>query len=141
MSDEFPWSEDHDPDRDPALSRMLRAGGGEAPLGAVDWERLHAKVMGLAAGQLGARRAGSASWYEIQTRWVPLAAAAVLAAVALVGAMLATAPSPLDPELAGTQPPEAVAVARMVAAYPDDAVLASLVGSATGDETTEWSGE
>jgi hypothetical protein len=139
MSDDFPWSQDHDPGPDPILSRMLRAAGGEAPLDAVDWEGLHARVTQAAAHQLRSKAGrDSAEWYDFAARWIPPAAAAVLGAILLGGALVATTPGPLDPDQAESQSPEAVAVARVVAAYPDDAVLASLIGSET-DEGSEWS--
>jgi hypothetical protein len=141
MIDDVRWSQDHDPDPDPALTRMLRAAGGEAPVDAVDWERLHGRVMERAAGPIRRRSPQPGEWYEIAARWIPVAAAAVLVAVLLSGVMVATTPGALDPAETENQSPEAMAVARVVAAYPDDAVLASLMGTTTADELAEWSPE
>ena len=139
MNDDFSRSQDHDPSPDPTLSRMLRAGGGEAPLDAVDWDRLHARVMRAAAEHMRLKeRPEPSEWYEVAARWFPLAAAAVLGAVLLTGALVATTPGSLDPEQDQNPSPAAVAVARVVAAYPNDAVLASLIGGETGDEVSEW---
>jgi hypothetical protein len=138
MSDDVPWSRDHDPSPDPILARMLRAAEGEAPMDPVDWERLHARVMERAAGHMRSTWRPE-SWYEVAARWTPLAAAAVLGAVLLGGALVASTSGSLDQ--AESQAPEAIAVARVVAAYPNDAVLASLIDSETGDEVSEWSAE
>ncbi len=142
MSDDTRWSLDRDPEPDPTLTRMLRAGGGEAPLDTVNWERLQGRVMERAAQKIRSRRPPEAGeWYEVAARWIPAAAAAVFAAVLLSGALVATTPAAIDPGQSESESPEEIAVARLVAAYPDDAVLASLIGNASADDLTTWSGE
>lgn len=142
MIDDFGWSKDRDPEPDPSLARMLRAAGSEAPHDAVDWERLHDNVMGRVTERIRSRRRPEArEWYELAARWMPAAIAAVLGAVLLSGALVATTPAALDPAETESQSAEAIAVARLVAAYPDEAVLASLMGDASADELTTWSVE
>lgn len=138
MSDDFGWSRDSDPPPDPALTRLLQAASDDV-VAEVDWERLHATVMGRAAAQLRSGR--QEEWYEVAARWIPMAAAAILTAVLLSGAIIATTPGSIDLAEAESDTPEAVAVARVVASYPDDAVLASLMGNATEDQANDWSGE
>ena len=138
MRDDLGWSRDSDPPADPALTRMLQAATGDAATG-VDWERLHARVMERAEAQLRSRR--QEEWYDVVARWIPMAAAAILAAVLLGGALIATTPGVIDPTAVESETPEAIAVARVVASYPEDAVLASLMDDATEDQVSNGSGE
>ena len=138
MSDDFGWSRDSDPPADPALTRLLQAATGDvAP--DVNWERLHARVMEGAVAQLRSRREDE--WYDIVARWSPMAAAAILAAVLLGGAVIAATSGSIDPAAVESEAPEAIAVARVVASYPEDAVLASLMDDATDDQVGNGSGE
>ena len=74
------------------------------------------------------------------SQWRRVAAAASVAAMLAAGALLWQAGGGRA-ELAlsaRTTAPESVALARVVAAYPDEAVLASLIETARTDEFTTW---
>ena len=123
MNDPSRWSLDQDPPRDEALARLLRAADEPAPGADVDWERLHARhPPGPGAGRRG--RVGASGMVGCRgavARGSPLAAsaAAILAAAALLWRTDST-----GSELSLTDAaPESAALARVVAAYPDEAVF------------------
>ena len=120
----------HEPPRDPELARALRGLEGEPPLDAVDWERLHARILAQARPALARLRARPL-WWDHAARWgriaIPLAAAAGLAiAVSL----------PRGTEFAATESeagsPTALAVAYLSGAPPRETADA-IVGATDGD--------
>jgi hypothetical protein len=140
MNDPARWSHDQDPPRDDALARQLRAADGAAPGEDVDWERLRAAIM------QGAVRAGSPAarlppgeWWDVVVRWRQVAAAASVAAMLAAGALIWRSGGGTEEFAVGDDTaPESVALARVVAAYPDDAVLVSFLETARNDEFTSW---
>ena len=129
MNDPSRWSLDQDPPRDESLGRLLRAAEGTPPGADVDWERLHAAVMRAAARQ----------WWDVVVQWGRFATAASVAAMLVIGALLwRSGPDPAELTLAADVAPESVALARVVAAYPNDAVLTTLLQTARYDEFTSW---
>lgn len=133
MNDLSRWSPDQDPPRDEALHRLLLAADGPGPGADVDWARLQARVM---------RGAGRA-WWDIVVQWRRVAVAASVAAMLAAGALLWGADTG-EEEFAELAPiedvaPESVALARVVADYPDETVLASLLQTARDEELTAWS--
>jgi hypothetical protein len=138
MNEPSQWSLDQDPPRDAALARLLRAADG-SPGDAVDWERLQQTVMRRAAGSVGTPPAGSPrEWWDVLVQWRRVAAAASVAAILAAGTLEWRGESSL-PELAvADAAPESVALARVVADYPDDDVLTSLLQTARNDELTSW---
>ena len=139
MNDPSRWSLDHDPARDEPLARLLRAADRPAPGADVDWEGLHAAVMRGLVPAVEADADGDREWWDVVVQWRRVAAAASVAAMLAAGAMLWQAGTGSE-ELALTEddPPESVAMARVVAAYPDDVVLSSLLQTARTDELTAW---
>jgi hypothetical protein len=138
MKERSQWSLDQDPPRDAALAHLLRAADG-SPGDAVDWERLHATVMRRATGA-GATPSGPASreWWDVLVQWRRVAAAASVAAILGAGTLEWRGESgPEELEVADAAP-ESVALARVVADYPDDDVLTSLLQTARNDELTSW---
>ena len=139
MNDPSRWSLDRDPPRDEALARLLRAADGAGPGADVDWRRLHAAVtrdLGLGSGP---RREGGREWWDVVVQWRRVAAAASVAAMLAAGALLWQAGGgQAELTLSEDDPPESVALARVVAAYPDEAVLTSLIETARTDELTTW---
>ena len=138
MTADARWSPDGDPPHDPAIARLLRDAGSLSPLSEAEADRLEASVM--AAVRREAARGGlwAPAWWEVTARWLPVAAAAGLAAVLLSGAVfLAAALSGgvADDEAA----PETAAVAQVLDRYPGDAVLASLLAGGRPDELSTWS--
>jgi hypothetical protein len=122
-----------DPRRDPDIARMLRAAGDAPILPAEEGERLVAAVMAAVRAEV-ARGAPPVSWWEVAARWLPAAAAAGVAAVLLSGAViLAAGRSGAD------SAPETAAVAQVLASYPDDSVLATLLAGAAPDDLAPWS--
>ncbi len=131
------WSLDRDPPRDDTLARLLRAAD-RADAG-TDWERLHAAIMRGVVSAAASSGRRTREWWDVLVQWGRVAVAASLAAMLAAGALLWRADG--DPsELALTEDaaPESVAIARVVAAYPDDAVLTSLLQTARDDEFTSW---
>ena len=123
-----------DPGRDPAIARILRAAGDTPSLSAGESERLQAAVMAAVRAEV-ARGIPPASWWDVAARWLPAAAAAGLAAALLSGAViLAAARSGMDVEAA----PETAAVAQVLASYPDDSVLATLLAGGRTDDPAAW---
>jgi hypothetical protein len=138
MNEPSRWSLDQDPPRDAALGRLLHASDGLAPA-EVDWEGLHAAVMRAArATSSGAPGAPQRQWWDVLVQWRRLAAAASVAAILGAGALVWRGESG-TPELdLGGAAPESVALARVVAAYPDDDVLTSLLQTARYDDLASW---
>jgi len=140
MNDPSRWSLDRDPPRDEPLGRLLRAADGRGPGADVNWERLHAAlVRGLAPASASAPDTGRESW-DVLVEWRRVAAAASVAAMLAAGVLLSRNDGGISGELTLTEndPPETVALARVVAAYPDDAVLTSLLETGRTDELTAW---
>jgi len=129
------WSFNDDPPRDEALARLLRAGTPPVPEDEVAWDELHGAILRAARAAPGARQ-----WWDVVLEWRRVAIAASVAAMLAAGALLWQAGGSTDEEvaLAADAAPESVALARVVAAYPDDAVLTSLLQTAREDELTDW---
>lgn len=139
MNEPTPWSLDQDPPRDDVLARRLRAAEGAAPGHDVDWEGLRAAIM-TAAGPAGSPgRRHPAEWLAVVVRWRRVAAAASVAAMLAVGALVWQSGWAAEELAIGEDTaPESVALARVVADYPDDAVLVSFLETARNDEFTSW---
>jgi hypothetical protein len=138
MNDPSRWSLDQDPPLDEPLGRLLRAADGSTPGADMDWERFRAAVMRRA---VAARPAwgGGREWWEVVVQWRRVAAAASIAATLAAGALVWHAGiGTTEVTLSDDDPPESVALARVVAAYPDDAVFTSLLQTARADELTSW---
>ncbi|HEX7120659.1 MAG TPA: hypothetical protein VF212_17835 [Longimicrobiales bacterium] len=75
------------PLRGDALRRALREAAPRPPLEAVDWDRLHARVM-AGARQLGPRAGARRRWWDVAAAWasrgVPITATAAAAAAAVL---------------------------------------------------------
>jgi hypothetical protein len=140
MNDPAYWSHDQDPPRDDALARQLRAADGAAPGQDVDWERLRSAIMRGAARAGGpAARLPPGEWWDVVVRWRQVAAAASVAAMLAAGALIWRSGGGAEEFAVGEDTaPESVALARVVAAYPDDAVLVSFLETAHNDEFTSW---
>ena len=137
MNDSSRWSLDQDPARDDALARLLAAADQPPPGSDVDWERLRSAIVRKAGSGWGS---GSTprEWWDVVVQWRRLAAAASIAALLAAAALLWRFDSP-DADLALTDAaPEMAALARVVAAYPDDAVLTSMLEQSRTDEFTSW---
>jgi hypothetical protein len=138
MNDPSHWSFDQDPPRDDALARLLRAADSSAG-GAVDWERLHTAVMRAATASSGAAPAAAQRpWWDMLVQWRRFAAAASVAAMLAAGGLVWRAESGASELDVGDAAPESVALARVVAAYPDDDVLTSLLQTARNDDLASW---
>lgn len=131
------WSLDHDPPRHQAVGGLLRQAENPPPGHDVDWARLHALVMrgAAAAWASGATR----QWWDVIVQWRRVAAAASVAAMLAAGGLLWRSNGD-EPELVvgDDAAPESVALARVVAAYPDDAVFSWFILTAGQDEFTTW---
>ena len=140
MNDPVRWSHDQDPPRDDALARQLRVADGAAPGQDVDWERLRTAIMrGAARGGGPAARLPPGEWWDVVVRWRQVAAAASVAAMLAAGALIWRSEGGTEEfAVADDTAPESVALARVVAAYPDDAVLVSFLETARNDEFTSW---
>ena len=140
MNDPAYWSHDQDPPRDDALARQLRAADGTVPGQDVDWERLRTAIMRGAARAGGpAARLPPGEWWDVVVRWRQVAAAASVAAMLAAGALVWRSSGGVEEFAVGEDTaPESVALARVVAAYPDDAVLVSFLETAHNDEFTSW---
>ena len=138
MTHEPHWSLDRDPPRDEALGRLLRSADGPTP-NDMDWERLHAAIMRAAGVSAGVAPAGSSrEWWGVLVQWRRLAAAASVAAMLAAGALEWRGESSIRTRELRDAAPESVALARVVAAYPDDDVLSSLLQTAGNDELASW---
>ena len=133
MNDTSHWSLDQDPPRDEALARLLRAADDPAPGAEVDWERLHAAILHRAAPGATAPR----EWWDVVVQWRRVAAGAGVAALA-AGVLLWRADSAGSELALIDAAPESMALARVVAAYPDEAVLTSMLQANGNDEFTSW---
>ena len=132
------WSFDQDPPRDDTLARVLRAGDRSAG-GAVDWEQLHAAIMRAAAASSGAAPVtAQRPWWDVLVQWRRFAAAASVAAMLAAGGLVWRGESGASDLDVGDAAPESVALARVVAAYPDDDVLTSLLQTARNDDLASW---
>ena len=140
MNDHSRWSFDQDPPRDAALGRLLRGADDLAPAEAqVDWQGLQESVMGAAmASSSRAPVAPERQWWDVLVQWRRLAAAASVAAMLAAGALVWRAESGASELDLGNAAPESVALARVVAAYPDDEVLTSLLQTARNDDLASW---
>jgi hypothetical protein len=138
MTQEPHWSLDRDPPRDEALGRLLRSADGPA-LNDMDWERLHAAIMRAAGASAGVVPAESSrEWWRVLVQWRRLAAAASVAAILVAGMLEWRGESSSQTRELRDAAPESVALARVVAAYPDDDVLSSLLQTAGNDELASW---
>ena len=94
----------------------------------------------------GAARAGGPAarlppgeWWDVVVRWRQVAAAASVAAMLAAGALVWRSGVGAEEFAIGDDTaPESVALARVVADYPDDAVLVSFLETARNDEFTSW---
>jgi hypothetical protein len=137
MSDSSRWSLDQDPPRDEALARLLAAADRLPPGSDVDWERLRSAIVREAEPGQGS---GSTprEWWDVLVQWRRLAAAASIAALLAASALLWRGDAS-DADLVLTDAaPESAALARVVAAYPDDAVLTTMLEQSRTDEFTSW---
>jgi hypothetical protein len=141
MNDRSRLKLDGDPDRDENLARLLRVADAPGPGAGVNWERLHAAVMRRVRAE--ARSSAPArDWWDVVGGWGRIAAAASVAAMLAAGLLLwRTGTGTAEFGLGDNAAPESVALARVVAAYPDDAVLTSLMQAARDDEFTSWGGQ
>lgn len=129
------WSLDTDPPRDERLARLLRSAESADP-GAVDWDGLHARILRGAGMAAGAPAAGE--WWDVVAQWRRVAVATSMAAILGAGALLwRTGQSDTDVSLHDATP-ETAALARVVVAYPDEAVFTSMVEDAGTDELAAW---
>jgi hypothetical protein len=139
MTEEPRWSLDRDPPRDEALGRLMRLGGAPVPAEAVNWEGLSRSIMRRAKAARSSGPAPSPYWWDAVAQWGRVAAVASLAALLATGILLSQgSSSSAEQEATASLPPESVAIARVVAAFPDDAVLTSLVQTEHRDEFTSW---
>lgn len=137
MNDPSRWSFDQDPPRDEALARLLRAADEPAPGADVDWERLHARILRGRASDAGAAQAPR-EWWDVVVQWRRLALAASAAAILAAAALLWRTDSTGSELSLSDAAPESAALARVVAAYPDEAVLTSMLEDGRNDEFTSW---
>jgi len=112
---------------------------GAASSHGVDWERLRAGIM-VSAGPAAAKgRRPSGEWWDVVVQWRRVAAAASVAAMLAAGALIWRSGWAVEELAIGEETaPESVALARVVAAYPNDAVLVSFMETARNDEFTSW---
>ena len=140
MNDPSRLSLERDPPRDENLARLLRAAEAPGPEVDVNWKQLRAAVMrGVGAGAAGSP---AREWWDVVVGWRRIAAAASVAAMLAAGLLLwQTGSDPAEVVLGDAVAPESVALARVVDAYPDDAVLTSLLQAARDDELASWGGQ
>ena len=136
MNDPSRWSFDQDPPRDEALARLLRAAAEPAPGADVDWERLHARILRGRGRDTGAAQ-GPREWWDVVVQWRRLALAASVAAILAAALLWRTDSTGSEFSLIDAAP-ESAALARVVAAYPDEAVLTSMLEDGRNDEFTSW---
>jgi hypothetical protein len=138
MTEEPRWSLDRDPPRDEALGRLLRSAGGPTPSD-MDWERLHAAIMRAAKVSAGVEPGVSPrEWWGVLVQWRRMAAAASVAAMLAAGVLEWRGESSIQTRELREAAPESMALARVVAAYPDEDVLSSLLQTAGNDELASW---
>jgi hypothetical protein len=139
MTDPAHWSLDRDPPRDRVLARQLRAAEGAEPASDVDWDRLQSAIMAAAGGSRPGVRGAQREWWDVVVQWRRTAVAASVAAILGAGAMVwRSGPAAEELAIGEVTAPESVALARVVADYPDDAVLVSFLDNARADEFTSW---
>jgi hypothetical protein len=139
MNDPTRWSPGQDPPRDDTLARLLRQADGAPPGADVDWERLRAAVMRDAVSPGGIAAPRPREWWDVVAQWRRVAVAASVAAMLGAGAWVwSTGLDSSDLESGDDAAPESVALSRVVADYPDDAVFTSLIQTARIDEFTSW---
>ena len=139
MNDPALWSHDQDPLRDDALARHLRSADGAALDQDVDWERLRTAIMRGAARAGGpVARLPRGEWLDVVVRWRQVAVAASMAAMLAAASLVWRSGGGVEFAVGEDTAPESVALARVVAAYPDDAVLVSFLEAARNDEFTSW---
>jgi hypothetical protein len=139
MNDPTRWSPVQDPPRDDTLARLLRQADGTPPDTDVDWERLHAAVMRGAVSRGGLAAAPPREWWDVVVQWRRVAVAASVAAMLGAGAVLWSTGLGSSELASGDEAaPESLALARVVADYPDDAVFTSLIQTARNDDFTSW---
>jgi hypothetical protein len=139
MNDPTRWSPEQDPPRDDTLARLLRQADGPTPGADVDWERLHAAVMRGAVSPGGIIAVPPRDWWDVVAQWRRVAVAASVAAMLGAGASLwSTGLGSSELASGDDAAPESVALARVVADYPDDAVFTSMIQTARNDEFTTW---
>jgi len=129
------WSLDTDPPRDETLAGLLRSADAAGP-GAVDWNGLHARILraaGMAAGAPAARE-----WWDVVAQWRRVAVAASVAAILAAGTLLWRIGEGETEFSLNDATPETAALARVVVAYPDEAVFTSMVEDAGTDELAAW---
>jgi hypothetical protein len=138
MNDPRRWSPEQDPPRDDTLARLLRQA--EGARGAdVDWERLRAAVMRGAASPDRMVAGPPRDWWDVVAQWRRVAVAASVAAMLGTGAALWSTGLGSSELASGDEAaPESLALARVVADYPDDAVFTSLIQTAGNDDFTSW---
>ncbi len=130
------WSLDEDPPRDEALARLLRSADGSVGTRPMDWDRLHDRI--AAAAGLPAARPDAGEWWDVVARWRRVAVAASVAAILAAAAMLwQTERSDAEVSLTDAAP-ETAALARVVVAYPDEAVFSSMVQDGRTDALAAW---
>jgi hypothetical protein len=131
-------SGDRERDRSPndRLLEMLRAATPEPPLDAVDWDRLHARVMAGAKPILA--RTPVRSWWDVAAAWaargIPLTAAAAAAAALALGLGTPRADRPAPGDVASDFTPVTVeevlageAGALLLAATEDDVLVTAFL--------------
>jgi hypothetical protein len=139
MNDPTRWLPEQDPPRDDTLARLLRQADGQPPGADVDWERLHAAVMRGVVSPGGIAPAAARDWWDVVAQWRRVAVAASVAAMLGAGVSLwSTGLGSSELASGDDAAPESLALARVVAAYPDDAVFTSLIQTARNDEFTSW---
>ena len=125
-----------DPPPDDMLARLLRAADAPAAGADVDWERLRTAIM-RRADVRPARGLAAREWWDVVVQWRRLALAASVAAIISAAALLWRDPTAAELSLTDAAP-ESAALARVVAAYPDEAVLTSMLEDGRNDEFTSW---
>jgi hypothetical protein len=93
----------------------------------------------LARGARGpAARPDAGEWWDVVARWRRVAVAASVAAILAAAAMLwQTERSDAEVSLTDAAP-ETAALARVVVAYPDEAVFSSMVQDGRTDALAAW---
>ena len=81
----------HDPERDPRLADALR--GTPMPIGSLNDEQLHSRIMAAARPRLAQFRARQRSWWEWTAGWARVAVPVGLAASLAAGVLLVQSPS------------------------------------------------
>jgi anti-sigma-K factor RskA len=129
------WSLDEDPPRDVALARLLRSADPPAGPRPVDWDRLHTRI--LAAAGRAVRGPAAGEWWDVVAQWRRGAVAASVAAILAAAALWQMERSEAEVSLTDAAP-ETAALARVVVAYPDEAVFSTMVQDGRTDELVAW---